>query len=101
MSAKPFSCAACRSISLICCPLSWGTCSIRTLEGTVDRLRLSKALPKSWRSDGQLSGCGGDWECSLGVASSPACMQPDHFSPLHTLCLLTAFHSMVQHCTPS
>ena len=56
MSAKPFSCAACRSISLICCPLSWGTCSIRTLEGTVDRLRLSKALPKSWRSDGQLSG---------------------------------------------
>lgn len=46
---------------------------MRTLEGTVERLRLSKALPKSCMSGGdQPSGCRGDCEFSLGVGLPPA-----------------------------
>ena len=72
-SGKPFSRTAVRSMSSMCAPLSWGRCSMRTLEGTVERLRLSKALPKSCMSGGdQPSGCRGDCEFSLGLASPPA-----------------------------
>ena len=66
-SGKPFSCTAWRSISSMCCP-SWGRCSIRTSEGTVDRFRLSNAVPKSCMSGGDHpSGCRGDCESSVGV----------------------------------
>ncbi len=80
-SGKPFVCTAWRSISSMCCP-SWGRCSIRTSEGTVDRFRLSKAESKSCMSGGdQPSGCRGDCEFSVGVPSSPAGAR-QHQAPL-------------------
>ncbi len=94
MSGKPFVCTAWRSISSMCCP-SWGSCSIWTSEGTVDRFMLSKAEPKSCMSGGdQPSGCRGDCEFSVGVPSSSAGeRQHQAFGLWKYSCLLTLHHN--------